>query len=190
MKSSTNVAKQQGKAGCEGFWPRLVENIVGAHLFGRGLCFVQTVVGYTFGILAGLGVGWLLGGYIGSLHARDIQHAVDFLDFNQLREWQDIPWSFARTGAAAGAIVGLAAIRIIEIIDLNRTIISLCKAEAAEPDDIARLLGRSVRQIRRRMNRLAGKGIIACEVALSPQKAASDMAKRENSPQRLGSAVK
>jgi len=180
VKNNTDIPTREEEVACEGFWRPLSENIVGANLFGRGLCFIQTVVGYTFGILVGLSVGWLLGGYIGSVHAQDLQHTVDLLDFNQLGQWQDIPSSFARTGAAAGVLVGLAAMRIMEIIDLNKTIVSLCKEKTAEPADIARLLGRGVRQIRRRMSRLAGKGIIASEVTISPQKTSSDMAKKEN----------
>ena len=140
---------------------RFSDSILGAHIFGRVLYLVQTIVGYTFMVCLGIGVGRLLGGYIGSIHAENIRHTVDFLDFNQLREWQGIPWSFARTGATAGVFIALAAMRIVEIIFLNRTIVSLCKEEVSDPADIAAILGRSERQIRRRISRLAAKGMIA-----------------------------
>jgi len=185
VKNNTDIPKTGEKVACEGFWRPLSDNIVGAHLFGRGLYLVQTVVGYTFGIFVGLGVGWLLGGYIGSVHVQYTRHAVDFLDFNQVREWQDIPWSFARTGAMVGVLVGLVATRIMEFIFLNRTIISLCKEKGAEPADIASLLGRGVRQIRMRMNRLAAKGIIAYQITDSPARTSPDVSKQTNAPRRL-----
>jgi len=139
-------------------------SILGAHIFGRVLYLLQTIVGYTFVVCLGFAVGWLLGGHIGSIHAENIRHTINFLDFSQLRQWQDIPRTFARTGAAAGVIICLAAARIMEVIYLNRTIIYLCKKRPSEPADIANILGTSVRQIRRRMNRLAGKGLMTYRV--------------------------
>ncbi|MBN2269992.1 MAG: hypothetical protein JXN61_05215 [Sedimentisphaerales bacterium] len=167
MMSNTDIAARQEKAGYEGFRRRFADGILGAHIFGRVLYIMQTIVGYTFVVCLGFGVGRLLGGHIGSIHAENIRHAVDFLDFNQLRQWQDIPCAFARTGAAAGVIICLAAAKIMEFIYLNRTITSLCKEKRKDAAGIAEILGRSERQIRRRMNRLAGKGMMACPITES-----------------------
>lgn len=159
--SNTDISTSEEKAAYEGFRRRFADSILGAHIFGRVLYLVQTIVGYAFMVCLGIGVGRLLGGYIGSIHAENIRHTVDFLDFDQLREWQGIPWSFARTGATAGVLIALAVMRIVEIIFLNRTIVSLCKEEVTNPADIAGILGRNERQIRRRINRLAAKGMMA-----------------------------
>jgi len=189
MKNSADILSTEERLTCEGSWRRLCEEIVGGHPFGRVLYFVQTVVGYTFGICVGLGIGWLLGEYVSNVHAQNLQHAVDFLDFNQFRQWQDIPRSFARTGAAVGALVGLVATRIMEIIYLNRTIISLCKEKPTEPADIASILGMGIRQIRRRMSRLARKGIIAYQITDSPAKTSPGVSKQTNSPCHLAASA-
>lgn len=181
MRNNADIQNTEEKLACEGSWRRLCQDIVGGHSFGRGLYFVQTIVGYAFGVYAGLAVGGLLGGYIGSVHAQDIQYAVDFLDFNQLRQWLNIPWAFARIGVAVGVPVGLIAMRITEIIFLNKTIVSLCKKEPAEPEEIADILGRGVRQVRRRMNRLARKGMITYPVTDSSEEISSGVLERKHS---------
>jgi len=139
------------------------KNNANKHLIDRVLHFVQIVVGYTFGIHLGLAVGWLSGRYIGAVRAEHLRHAVNFLDMNELGQWQNIPWAFAKTGAAIGILVGVVAIGIVESVFLNRTVASLCEKDITEATDIARVLGRSVRQIRKRMRKLAKKGVIGAE---------------------------
>ncbi len=167
MMNSIDISANEEKKAYQGVLLRFSDNILGAHIFGRILYLLQTIVGYTFMVCLGLGAGRLLGGYIGSIHAENIRHTINFLDFSQLRQWQDIPRTFAKTGAAAGVIICLAAARIVEAIYLDRTIISLCKEKPSKPADIANILGTSVRQIRRRMNRLAGKGLAAYPITES-----------------------
>ena len=164
MMNSIDISANEEKKAYQAVLQRFSDSILGAHIFGRVLYLVQTIVGYAFVVFLGFGAGRLLGGHIGSIHAENIRHTINFLDFSQLRQWQDIPRTFARTGAAAGVIICLAAARIMEVIYLNRTIISLCKGKPSEPADIANILGTSVRQIRRRISRLAAKGMIGLPI--------------------------
>ena len=130
------------------------------YLLDRMLYFAQKVVAYAFGITVGIVVGSLTGRYIAGIRAESLRHTIDFFDPNQLQQWHDMPWIFARTGAVAGVLFSLAAMRIIEGVFLTRTIVSLYEKQVTEPVDIARILGRSVRQIKRKMNKLARKGVI------------------------------
>jgi len=169
MMNSIDISANEEKKAYQAVLQRFSDSILGAHIFGRVLYLVQTIVGYAFVVFLGFGAGRLLGGYIGSIHAENIRHTINFLDFSQLRQWQDIPRTFARTGAVAGVIICLAAARIMEVIYLNRMVISLCKGKPSDPADIADILGTSVRQIRRRIGRLIAKGMIAHPITESPK---------------------
>jgi len=180
MRTNINIQRRESNVNSEHSSDLACENIARGHLIDRMLYFVQTVVGYTFGIYVGLVIGSMTGRYIAGVYAEDLRHTIDFLDPSQLQQWHNMPLTFARTGAAAGVLLGLLAIRITEGIFLNRTIVSLCKKEVTEPTAIAEILGRGVRQIQRRMNRLARKGMITCQVTASLEKTSSYVSKQKN----------
>ncbi|MBL7154406.1 MAG: hypothetical protein ISS79_11875 [Phycisphaerae bacterium] len=180
MRTNINIQRREGNVNSEHSSDLACESISRGHLIDRMLYFVETVVAYTFGIYAGLVAGSVAGRYIAGVHAEDLRHSIDFLDLSQLQQWQDMPLTFAITGAAAGVLLGLLAIRIAAGIFLNRTIVSFCKKEVTEPIAIAETLGRGVRQIQRRMNRLARKGMIAYQVTASLEKTSTYVAKKNS----------
>jgi len=164
MKNISEITMREGKVICEDSSGLPCESIRKGYFLDRALYCVQMVVGYIFGIHVGYVFGGLLGLYIGSVYV-EYSEPARFSSWNGLRQW-----AFARTGAAVGVLVGVLAIRIVDSIFLSRDIASLYGKGATEPKKIANVLGRSVRQTKRRMNRLARKGVIAFQVTDSSVK--------------------
>ncbi|MBN2271249.1 MAG: hypothetical protein JXN61_11585 [Sedimentisphaerales bacterium] len=162
MKSDTHIqAETKGIIG--GDFSNLVSEIMpSGHIIDKLLSLVETVVAYAFGIYIGLVVGSLMARYIGGVHADDIRHTIDFLDLEQLRQWQDMPSNFARTGALIGALLGTAATSIVQVKFFNLEVASLYEHGVTDPKDIARILGRSARKTKKAITNLAGKRIIDC----------------------------
>ncbi|MHC4462461.1 MAG: helix-turn-helix domain-containing protein [Planctomycetota bacterium] len=131
-------------------------------LFDRLLSFVEGTVEYAFGILIGSVVGWLLGEYSGNIYVEHFE-AVYFSDLSELRQWGLIPCGFAKTGAIIGAAAGAITIAVITRKLLRTRIVSLYKEEVTKPKDIARVIGRSEKQIQRVIKKLATKGEIVCQ---------------------------
>jgi DNA-binding transcriptional regulator LsrR (DeoR family) len=74
-----------------------------------------------------------------------------------------MPYYFTRSGAIIGAVAGAITIAVLTRKSLRARIVSLYKKEVIEPKDIARIIGRSERQIQRVINKLAKKGEIVCQ---------------------------
>ena len=169
MKSATETAVQETKVIHEDSSRLPAESIGRGYLLDRILYFVQIAVGYGFGIHVGLAVGWLFGRYVGGIYVEHCE-PVHLSDLNEIMHWYMMPWTFARAGAIVGVLAGLLAIRIAETIFLNRAVTSLYENDVVEAADIARILGASVRQIQRRMNRLARREVITYQTVDSSEK--------------------
>ena len=149
MRNINNITIREGKVS--------FEDIGNGHLFDRVLYYVQTVVGYIFGVHIGYAFGGLLGLFIGSLY-------LECSSPGRFSSWSEPgQWVFARIGAVVGVFVGVVAMRILQSIFLSRDIAALCDKGATEAEEIANVLGSSFRQVQRRMDRLARKGLIAHE---------------------------
>lgn len=131
-------------------------NILKRLLFGRLLFFVKTIVEYAFGMHMGFAIGWLTGWGVGHTYVKYFK-PVYIDDLSQLFCWRLMPYDFARIGAAVGVVVGVIAISLINSRLLSRRVASLYEKDVTEPEDIARALGESERQIRRIVNKLAKK---------------------------------
>jgi len=160
-----------------GHYSILVNEIIPrGHIVDKMLSLVETVVGYALGIYIGMVVGVVAGRYVAGLRADDLRLTIDFLDLNQLKQWHDMPVIFARTGAAIGALLGVAAMSIVQAKSFNREVVSLFDHKITEPREIARILARSLRRIKRTMNRLAKKGMIDYHPQAAPVRLGSGQA--------------
>lgn len=128
-------------------------------LFERLLSFVKRGVEYAFGMHIGFAVGWLLGWYGGNVYVEHFEPAY-FSDWNELRQWSLMPYYFTGSGAIIGAVAGAITIAVLTRKLLRTRIVSLYKKEVIKPEDIARVIGKNERQIRRVINKLAKKGEI------------------------------
>ena len=128
-------------------------------LFDWLLSFVKGGVEYAFGMHIGFAVGWLLGWYGGNVYVEYFEPAY-FSDLNELRHWSLMPYYFTGSGAIIGVVAGAILIAVINSKLLSQTVASLFEKKVAEPQDIGRALGKSERQIRRVINKLAKKGEI------------------------------
>jgi len=160
MKSDTHIqAETKGIIG--GNFSNLISDIIPkGHIIDKILSFSEILVGYAVGIYIGMVIGALTGRYIGSVHADNLRHTVDFLDLNQLRQWQDIPWSFGRTGATIGVLLGVVVMSVVQAWFFNMEVASLYEHGVTDPKDIAGILARSPRRIKKTITKLAKKGII------------------------------
>ena len=121
----------------------------------RLLLFVKGVVEYIFGMYIGFAIGWLIGLWAGQSYV-DHFEPVYLDDFRQVFYWKAIPCIFAKYGAMIGLTAGVMTIAIINGALLNQRIISLYE-KGINLNDMARLLGKSIGQIERRVNKLAQK---------------------------------
>lgn len=131
------------------FW----NNISKDQLLDRLLFFAKTVVEYAFGMHIGLSIGWLIGFYVGRSYVGYFE-PVYLDDLGQLSYWRLMPYEFAGNGAMIGMAAGVIAIAIINNKLLNQRVVSLYKKGSTNPNEIARLLGKSVGQIERKINKL------------------------------------
>jgi len=131
-------------------------------LLDKLLLFIKVVVEYAFGVQIGYVLGWLIGLYAGHSYVEHFEPV--YFDLNQLSNllsyWRSMPYIFARNGALIGVAIGVIAIAIINNKLLNQRVKSLYKEGITNSNDIARLLGESVGQIERKMNRLVKEGEI------------------------------
>lgn len=125
-------------------------------LLDRVLFLAEAVVAYCFGMHMGFAIGWLTGLGVGHAYVEHFK-PVYMDDLSQLSHWRLMPYDFARIGAAIGVVVGVIAISLINSKLLSRRVASLYKKDVTEPEDIARALGESERQIRRIVNKLDKK---------------------------------
>jgi hypothetical protein len=72
-----------------------------------------------------------------------------------------MPDIFSRHGAMIGVAIGVIAIAVINNKLLNQRVTSLYKEGITNSNNIARLLGESVGQIERKINRLVKEGRIS-----------------------------
>jgi hypothetical protein len=118
------------------------------------LFLVKPVVEYTFGIHVGFIAGWLIGLCIGHSYVEHFK-PVYFDDLiGQLDFWRLAPCIFARYSAIIGAAVGTIVVKAVNDILLNLRVISMYDNEVYDPNDIARFLGKSVGQIKRRIKKI------------------------------------
>jgi len=132
-------------------------------LLDKLLIFIRAVVEPALGMHIGYVIGWLIGLYAGHSYVEHFE-PVNLDDLSQLSShlsyWGSMPYIFARHGALIGVAVGVIAIAIINNKLLNQRVTSLYKEGSTDPNYIAHLLGESVGQIERKMNRLFKQGRI------------------------------
>jgi len=134
-------------------------NISAEWFLDRLLCFIKTIVEYALGIHLGYAIGWLIGLWIGHTYVEHFEPAY-FDDLSQLSYWRLAPNIFAKNGAMIGIAIGVIAIVIVNNKLLNQRITSSYKNGCTNPNNIARLLGKSAGQIERKINKLIEKGKI------------------------------
>ena len=127
-----------------------------ATLFDRVLFFVKAILEYAFGTHMGFAVGWVLGWIGGHVYAEHFKPVYSF-DLNELHQWELMPYEFARSGAVVGIIAGVIAIALINNKILTQRVMSLYEKGITKPKDICQVIGKSERQIRRVINKLAKK---------------------------------
>ncbi len=160
-----------------GHYSILVDEIIPrGHIVDKMLSFVEIVAAYALGIYVGMVIGVAAGRYIAGIHAEDLRLTINFFDLDQLKQWHDMPAVFARTGGGIGAILGVVVMCIVQARSFNREVASLYDHKTTEPTEIARILARSVRKIKRTMNRLAKKGIIDYHPQAAPVRLHSGLA--------------
>ncbi|MHC4485333.1 MAG: hypothetical protein ACYS4T_08980 [Planctomycetota bacterium] len=125
-------------------------NISKEQLFDRLLIFIKVVVEYAFGMHIGYAIGWVIGLYAGHSY---VEHLLSY--------WRSMPDIFSRHGAMIGVAIGVIAIAVINNKLLNQRVTSLYKEGITNSNNIARLLGESVGQIERKINRLVKEGRIS-----------------------------
>jgi hypothetical protein len=145
-------------------------------LFDRVLLLIKAVTEYAFGICVGAAVGWLVGWQTGNVYVERFE-PIHFSDFSELDQiiatWSLMPYDFARIGRLIGVAAGVVAIAIANSSFFTKRVISAYENGVIDPERIARLLGRSVRQVERRTNRLAKAGKIRNEKILFPERTLS-----------------
>jgi hypothetical protein len=84
-----------------------------------------------------------------------------------------MPYDFARIGRLIGVAAGVFAIAIANSSFFTKRVISAYEGRVTDPKRIARLLGKSIRQVERRIARLAKGGKISNEKTLFPERTPS-----------------
>jgi hypothetical protein len=129
-----------------------------------GLLFIiKPVAEYALGMHIGFAFGWLFGLVAGHIYVKHFE-PVYLDDLNQLPYWTAAPNVFAGYGALTGLIIGVIAILVINGKLLNQRVITLCEEGVDNPNEVARLLDKSIGQIKRKMNKLAKTGKIGRKV--------------------------
>ena len=127
------------------------------------LFLTKTVVEYCVGVYIGAAVGWVLGWHAGNYYAERFNgpYYCNFSELVQIiTQLSQIPYEFARNGKLIGAVIGIITIAIINSKLLTQRIVSLYKKEITESIDIARVLGKNVRHIQRKINKLKKKNML------------------------------
>lgn len=160
MKKNTQI--QTGIGSVANHDPsRIVSNIIQrGHAVGKMLSVAETIIGYALGIYVGLAFGAMAGTYIVGIRPEELLYTMNFSDPDQIEQWHDVPWIFARIGAAIGALLGAGLIAIIQAKFFRTQVASLYEDGVTEPEDIAGILGKSTRVIAKTMTKLAKKGMI------------------------------
>ena len=120
---------------------------------------LKWIIEYTFGMHIGLGIGWMLGLCVGKVYVEHLE-PVYFDDLNQLSHWRLLPYEFAKNAAIIGVVVGVIVIAIINTKLFSQRVIFLHQKGSTDFKDIARVLGKSTRQIERKIGKLIKKGRI------------------------------
>ena len=141
-------------------------NISKEQLLDKLLFFVKAAVEYAFGMHIGYVIGWLTGFYLGEFYVERLE-PMYLDDLSRLSYWRLVPREFAGSGALVGLAAGAMAVAIINAGLLNQRIVSLYERGTANPDDIARVLGKGLGQIERRMSKLVEKGRIRQKTILA-----------------------
>jgi len=141
-------------------------NISTWQLLDRLLFFVTPTVEYILGMHIGFAFGWLIGLWAGHSYVKHFE-PVYFDDISQLSFWREAPYIFAKHGALTGLAIGVIAIAIINGMLINQRVTSLFEKKITNPNEISRLLDKSVGQIERKMNKLVKKGRIS-QKAITP----------------------
>lgn len=131
-------------------------------LLDKLLIFVKPAVEYIFGMHIGFALGWLTGLCVGHCYVKYFE-PVYLNDLSRLTYWREVPFLFARHGALTGLAIGVIVIALINSMLLNQRVISLCEKKITDPDEIAGLLGKSVGQIEKTIDKLVKKGTISRE---------------------------
>ena len=134
-------------------------NISTERFLDKLLFFIKAVVEYAFGTHIGFAIGWLTGLCVGNAYVEHFK-PVYMDDLSELSHWRLMPYDFARTGATIGVVVCVIAILLINSKLLSQRVASLYEKDVTEPEDIARAIGNSERQIQRVISKLAKKGKI------------------------------
>jgi len=132
-------------------------------LLDKLLFFVKPAVEYTFGMHIGFVFGWLIGLCAGHSYVKHFE-PVYLDDFNQLSFWTAAPNMFAGYGALIGLTIGVLTIAIINDTLLNQKVTSLFENKITNPNEIARLLDKSVGQIERVIKKMVRKERISRKI--------------------------
>lgn len=125
-------------------------------LLDKLLYLVNSAVEYIFGMHIGFAFGWLIGLCAGHSYVNHFEPAY-LDDLSQLSFWREAPYIFAKYGALTGLAIGVIAIAIINDTLLNQKVTSLFEKKITNPNEIARLLDKSVGQIERVINKMVRK---------------------------------
>ena len=135
-------------------------------LLGRMPLFLKTMAEYALGMYIGAFLGLCLGWWWGYCYAEYVKpfHLSNSAELSQAVAYcSEIPFEFAKNGKLAGAVAGAIAIALINGSLLRWGIISSYRREVRSAKVIARTLGTSERQVRRKIRKLVRKGIISSE---------------------------
>jgi len=129
-------------------------------LLDKLLFFAKPAVEYVFGMHIGFVFGWLVGLCAGHSYVQHFEPAY-LENLSTLSYWREAPYILAKHGALTGLIIGVIAIAIINGTILKQRVTSLFEKKITNPNEIARLLDKSVGQIERIINKLVKKGRIS-----------------------------
>jgi hypothetical protein len=104
---------------------------------------------------------WVLGWYAGNVYVEHVQpvYFSNPAELTAIVEWSQItPHEFGGFGKLVGALAGMAVIAAVNSKLLTQRILSLCEKEVTDPVDIASTLGKNVRLIHWKLNRLSKTG--------------------------------
>ncbi len=147
-------------------------NVSKKQLLSWLLLFVEAIVEYSCGMYMGAAIGWLFGWCAGDVYVEHFKpvYFSDFSGLNEIVQWSQVPYEFAWNGKLIGAVAGAIVIMVLNSRLLTQRIISLYEKEVIDPEDIARALGKNVRQIQRKINKLAKKGKTDSKKVNSPER--------------------